>query len=113
MLSCVYRYLEKQCGIPYARLRMFLTTKDGWVEEFRYPGMPLHSYRIEDDDVLNLQVRRGLSFAGFALRSQRGANIVQHRQLLCLDLFFLCDGGAGSHLPGRPTAPVANYERGL
>ncbi|XGW33639.1 hypothetical protein V3C99_017779, partial [Haemonchus contortus] len=47
--------LEKQCGIPYSRLRMFLTTKDGWVEEFRYPGMSLHSYRIEDDDVLNLQ----------------------------------------------------------
>ncbi|KIH62191.1 hypothetical protein ANCDUO_07526 [Ancylostoma duodenale] len=49
--------LEKECGIPYNRLRMFLTTKDGWVEEFRYPGMSLHSYRIEDGDVLNLQVR--------------------------------------------------------
>ncbi|KJH46017.1 leucine Rich repeat-containing domain protein [Dictyocaulus viviparus] len=47
--------LEKQCGIPYSRLRMFLTTKDGWVEEFRYHGMSLHSYRIEDGDILNLQ----------------------------------------------------------
>ncbi|KAJ1358751.1 hypothetical protein KIN20_017253 [Parelaphostrongylus tenuis] len=47
--------LEKECGIPYARLRMFLTTKDGWVEEFRYHGMSLHSYRIEDGDIINLQ----------------------------------------------------------
>ncbi|KHJ94618.1 hypothetical protein OESDEN_05453 [Oesophagostomum dentatum] len=51
--------LEKECGIPYNRLRMFLTTKDGWVEEFRYPGMSLHSYRIEDGDVLNLQAACG------------------------------------------------------
>ncbi|WKY16728.1 hypothetical protein Q1695_001388 [Nippostrongylus brasiliensis] len=51
--------LEKHCGIPYPRLRMFLTrNEDGSMEEFRYPGMSLHSYKIEDDDVLNLQSRK-------------------------------------------------------
>uniref|UniRef100_A0A1I7X7L5 Ubiquitin-like domain-containing protein n=1 Tax=Heterorhabditis bacteriophora TaxID=37862 RepID=A0A1I7X7L5_HETBA len=57
VITFLIKFLEKDCGITYPRMRMFLTTTDGLVEECRFHNMSLHSLRIEDGDVLNLQVK--------------------------------------------------------
>ncbi|CAD6189006.1 unnamed protein product [Caenorhabditis auriculariae] len=49
------RFMEKRSGIKYARMRMFLMTSDGMIEECLLHNMPLHSLRVEDGDVFSIQ----------------------------------------------------------
>lgn len=54
-LGDLMKFLEKDTGIPYNRIRLFHITPDGQVEECRFPNMPLHTLRIDDGDTLNIQ----------------------------------------------------------